>query len=1192
MDRYLVSCCAVLALLSGCAGSEGPAGPTGPSGPAGAPCEVTATGDGTRTITCPGSEPVTVADGQPGSSCSVTGAGTPVRVISCGDGTSVTVSDGAPCGAVDNGDGTKTLTCPGSDPVVVRDGTRCSVVDNQDGTSILSCSDGSRTVLAAPLDTSLQPWDELPGAVVAVAAVGGAGNADGTFAPGDRLAVTFTVRTAAGRLIPLRDVDSLGAWFAGPTSGYQHVLPAARDAVLYDGVKAAATLNDDGSSTFRFPDPIPAAFGAPLFDTARFSDGEASGPLTPGTYTVGLAAWKGYSVAGRAVTDASSTSSDVRLGGAPALAPRQVVGDANCATCHGGLRVHGGAFRGVALCLTCHTAGAEDPDSADVGDATPVTIEAGVMLHKLHAGANLPSVQGLTTDALGERVYGVGTPYVVGTRDFSAVQFPVFPNVVIAMPRDAGYSRLPAASKSKEDLVRRGVTDCGACHGDPDGAGPLTAPPEGGNAFAAPTRRACGSCHDDLDYARPYTANNQTMPANTTDTTCGICHPQAALQGAHRHPVTDPAVAPEVAVAITGLSGATGASGQFLPGDAISLSFRLKDAAGADVPLTAFDNFTAGLVGPTENRQVVFPGQPGSPFDFLGRLSSVSTVNKGTMGKVQPGGPLVGETLTVEFTSAAAFTVTGTASGALAAGALPASVGTNPSGSSITNVVLTPAAVAQSITVAFTGPTTYVVTGAESGAMGGGTLSASASTTQRFTSTDGSVTFNVIVGTTSPAAGNTFSLAVVKGGAANPVLFAIMGGRTAFAPGDRFYYEVVAPASPYTVALHMDLSLEYLGDADGTAGQVLTAANLPVRLGRQVLLERTATPGSVTGLSAPSTAMGRVLLPTSRDPGLFPGDYLVVDDGTGSEEYVRVSAVDAASGRLTLSTPLRYAHAAGATVQEVTLTFRQEGPAGAYLLSPASGTVTLNAAGTAGNAFVLSYRTDARFGWKRRVGDAAAPSYSAPLAEAVGLDETWGDWRGKPLVDGTYTVAAWGFQIVEHRSGGSGAPEWQTYRATTRAATMPLLYGPTAPGLVPYTGIVDAEARCNGCHGDLTFHGGSRRGADGCLICHATPGPAVAFRSLLHGVHQVGFPAMPNGAASCVSCHGAADAGAPSDRSHPTAQGRPALDWTVACGGCHAATAAQAHFETMTGASSGFEACATCHGPGRELAVGQVHRAR
>jgi len=1171
MNRYLVPCLVVVSLLAACSGS------VGPSGPAGAPCQVVDNGDGTKTISCPGSTPVTVADGAPGTSCTVTGQGTPVKSIACSDGSSVTVSDGAPCAAFDNLDGTKTLTCPGSAPVVISDGTRCSVVDNQDGTSILGCSDGTRTVLASPLDTSLQAWDALPGAVVTVAGVGGASNADGTFAAGDRVAVTFTVRTAAGRLIPLREVDQVGAWFAGPTSLYQHVLPAARDAVMYADVSTAATLNDDGSYTYRFPDPIPADYGVPLYDTTRFTDGEAAGPLQAGTYTVGLAAWKGYTVAGVAVTDASSAARDVLFGHAAALEGRQVVGDANCAGCHGGLRIHGGAFRSVALCVTCHTAGAEDAGSTDAGDATPVTIEAGVMLHKLHAGVHLPSVQGLTTDASGARVYGAGTPYVVGTRDFSAVQFPIFPNFSIAMPKDAGYSTLAAANKTKEDNVRKGPTDCAACHLDPAAA------------MAAPSRRACGSCHDDLDYGRPYAANGGSMPAGLTDSTCAVCHPAAALQAAHRHPVTDPAVAPEVAVAITGVLGGTGAGGKFLAGDTISLSFRLKDAAGADFPITSLDSFTAGLVGPTANRQVVFPGQPGSPIDFTGRLASASTTNKGTMSKVQPGGPLVSETLTVEFTSATAFNVTGTASGALASGVLPASPGTNPTSSSLTNVVLTPAAVAQTITVAFTGPSSYAVTGSVSGAMGTGTLPASVSNTQRFTSSDGTLAFNVVLGTTAPAAGNTFNVAVVRGGPANPVLFAVVGGRTAFASGDRFYCEVVAPASGYTIALPMDLSLEYLGDADGTAGQVLTAANLPVRYGRQTLLERTATPGLPMSLASPSTVMGRYLSTASLDVGVAANDYLVVDDGTASEEYVRVAAVDVANRRLTLSVPLRFAHAAGASAQEVTFTYRQEGAAGAYLLSPATGQLTLNATATVGNAFVLSYRTDARFGWKRKVGDTAAPSYYAPLAEAVGLDETEGDWRGKPLVDGTYTVSTWGYRSVEHQSGGT---EWQTYRATTRAATQDVLYGASAVVNEPYRKLTDARTACSACHGDLTFHGGGRRGADGCLQCHATPGPVVGGRSQFHGIHQATFPAMPNGAASCATCHGAADVTAPVSRSHPTAQVRPSLDWTVACGGCHTATAAQAHFETMTAPSSGYEACATCHGPGRELPVGQVHQAR
>jgi hypothetical protein len=559
------------------------------------------------------------------------------------------------------------------------------------------------------------------------------------------------------------------------------------------------------------------------------------------------------------------------------------------------------------------------------------------------------------------------------------------------------------------------------------------------------------------------------------------------------------------------------------------------------------------------------------------------------MSKVYPTGTAVTETLTVAFTSATAFNVTGSVSGPLGSAALPGSPGTYPSGASITNVVLDPGAVPQNITVAFTGSTTYSVTGSVSGGMGNGALPHSVSNTQRFTSPDGTVSFNIVVGSTAPAAGNSFYMTVFKGAAANPGLFAIVGGRTAFAVADRFYFDFVAPAPSYSMAVPMDLQLEYLGDGDGSANQVLTAANLPVYFGRQTLLERTALVGAATTAVSASTPLTRYVFVDTVDAGLAANDYVVLEDGAPNEEYARVSAIDATLKRLTLSTPLRYAHAAGATVQEATLVYRQEGAANYYTLDSAAGTVTLNAATVTGNAFVMSYRTAGRFGWKRKAGDALQVWYYAPLQEAPGLDETQGDWRGKSLVAGTYSVALWGYRSIEYRSGSVGAYEWQTYRDTTLPGMKDFLYGAGASVVTPYSKIANLES-CNTCHDRIAFHGGGRLSADTCMICHATPGPAMAYRTVLHEVHAETFPVFPNGSAECAKCHGDTDVSVPTNRSHPTQQGKPAQDWTVACTGCHTSSSAGAHADTMISPVTGAEACETCHGPKSDLAVEQMHR--
>lgn len=1192
MHRSSLGAMVALALFS----CTGPQGPEGPAGASGASCTVVDNGDATKTVTC-GTTTVTLSNGAAGTtgaqgtagtngaagtSCSVADAGGGSKTITCTDNTSVTVSNGSPCSAVSNGDGTHTLTCPNSSPVTVLDGTSCSIIDLHFGVTLLSCTDGKKTLVTPPLDTALSQREALPGLVLTVAAPGGHSNANGSFHAGDRLAVTFTVKTRTGRIVALSDLNAGGAWVAGPTTNYQHVLPIARDATMVD-LLTGATLNDDGSYTARL-DALPTNFGVPLFDTPKFTDGELTGPLTAGTYTLGLMVSKDFTVAGAPATDSNSLTVDFPLDVAAVTPHKELVVDVNCAGCHKEVRAHGGAYRKVAVCLTCHTAGAEDVGSTATGDLTPQTIEFEVMLHKLHNGAHLPSVWGISVDSNGNKVYlDAGTPYRVGEADFSAVQFPIFPNFNVSMPKDTGYSLLSNTNKPKEDRVLRGVTDCSQCHGDPDGAGPLLAPDAGADIFAMPNKRACGSCHDDLDYTKPYISNGLTMPANAPDSQCALCHGAAATAASHVHPDSSAAVLNAPNLVLTGVAGGSGTGGRFLAGDKLTYTFTATDAQGASLPMSAFDSFSLSVLGPTQNRQVVFPGLPGSPFDFVGRLAAASTTNKGTMNK--PIGATMTEVLTVNFTSATTFDVTGSVSGPLGSAALPGSPSTNPSGSLFTNVVLTSSAVPQAVTVSFTGPTTYVVTGSVTGSMGSGTLPNSVSTPQRFISNDGSVAFNFSIGTTAPASGNAYYLVVMKGAAANPVLFAVLAGRTSFAPGDRFYAEVVAPAASYTFNAPMDLPLELLGRATGTGNESFVAANMPVYFGRQTLFERTALPGSGTTLTKTSEAMARFVTVATLESNLASGDYVVIDDGQATEEYARTGNIISATKVINLSTPLRYAHGLNSTVREATLVFRQEGAGAYYTLNAATGTVQLNNTVPAGNAFVLTYRTDARFGWAPVRGAAATPVYGASLASDTTLDETEGDWHGKPMLDGTYTASVWGFRTVEYKSGAPAAPEWQTYRASTPSSHQNFLFG-TTTSLAPYDHIPQASQTCNGCHGDLSFHGAGRRSADTCLTCHSTSG----LRHIIHEIHATTLPVMPNGAASCDVCHGRVP-DAPASRQYPTT-GKASRDWTVACTSCHSATTTMAHAETMTAPSSGVEACITCHGTGKDLSVVNAHRAR
>jgi len=1100
----------------------------------------------------------------------------------------------------------------------------CMGDDGDDG------ADGKDGTSAPPpiTSTELERWEDPPGVVLAVTALSGGTGSGGAFEAGDTMTVTFTAKKDDGTDWMLSELSSGHIMISGPTFNYQIVIGDQSDLLT------AAVDNGDGTFSYTFASPLPATYPPPINDTPAFDadDGELQGQaLLDGTYTVGLWCRWEYFVDADEFRDVGQVTTDFLVGAPSPLTAREVVKTDNCNQCHTEVQFHGGSRRTVPVCLLCHTSGAEDSTGSGV------SIDFRVMIHKLHDGAHLPSVLGVATNPDGSRNYAATpTPLVIGGTDYSSVAFPVWPSLNTSMPRDFGYSSLTSGQRSLENTMLQGAVECAKCHGDPDGTGPLTSPAQGDLHRAQPTRRACGSCHDDIDWTLPYQSNQSVMPPQLNDSACLFCHvPSGAsplsTETAHIHPINDPAVNPGVNFSITSMGGASGGGGSFQAGDKPTITFTLKDDTGADVSLASIDSTSTILVGPTDNYQHVFPfaspngASSGLPVDFSGRLQSTSTSNKGSMGKVVDA--TVTETLKVDFSSATAFTVTGTTSGALGGSALAASPSTNPSGSSLGTLLCTSAAVPQTIAVAFSSATAFTVTGSVSGSMGSGSMPAATDASRAFTSTDGSVTFILSSGSTPFAAGNTIHLVVFRCGAANPALFGIVGGRTAFAALDRFHYDTVASAATYTFALPMDLPTEFLGDGNGAGGQALTAANLPVYFGRQTLSERTALVGLATTLSAASSERARYVDVATLDGGLAIGDTAVLDDGVaGLEEYALIGYIDVALKRVWFRTPLRFAHLSGSGFQEATLTTRQEGVH--YTLTAATGTITSLAPGFgAGNAIVMSYRTAGRFGWLRKVGDTLQSVFVPAINDSPDLEESWGEWTGLPFVDGTYSASIWGRKnTVLGRNN-----EVQTYNGIGEASTFDLLYG-AASTVEPYQAISAGE-NCNACHSMVgPFHGGNRRDFNTCILCHGvagdedwpiygttvatqpTTGTTINFRTMLHKIHrgrelhdpdgyvvlgnsssantyaEVGFPAMPSGTQECTKCHGTADLWRdPAARQHP-AQATPTRAWRAACGACHDSPAATSHIDVNS--SSSGESCAVCHGPGKSLAVELVHKVR
>ena len=1127
----------------------------------------------------------------------------------------------------------------------------CTAVLSLAGSLALAgCSGGGNDGAAGPagppgsggVPVEIGAYDPLPGVVATIVGASGGSGVGGSLQPGDHLTVRFTVQTNDATPLDLASMTFGEIYLSGPSNNYQIVL-----APQYD-VATHSVYEGSGVWAYTFVPAIPALYPAPFNDTASFglADGELQGTaLLDGTYTVGLGMSWNYMSDGQTLLDTGAATFDVLFGSAPTISHREVVANQNCNVCHTELRIHGGYRKDVRTCVLCHTAGAEDGNTAG---ATPgVTIEFKVMVHKIHNGAHLPSVLGMSTDASGNRLYPTGpagststavvnlpksliySGYMGSVSDFSTLLFPIFPNFNVSMPKDQGYSALGSATpvvpvgytgptirtqKACEDNNLRGVTNCVKCHGDPDAAGPLAAPAEGDLCYTQPSQQACGSCHDDINWNNPYVKNGSTMPAQPVNGACLVCHTATGgslpTQESHVHPLNNSAIDAGVNSVITAVTGGTGPSGQFLNGDAPVINFTLKNDVGANIGLAALDQATTFFFGPNQNRQPIMPltsgtGYQVSPYDFVGRLQAASTTGKGTMGKVFQGTPAVAETLVVEFTSPTVFSVGGTTSGFLGLGTLSSATSLLPSGGAIANWDLSGITATEQLTIAFSSSTAFTVTGSLSGALGAGTLPATVSGSTRFTSSK--VSFNLTVGTTAFAGGNQFNVVLFKGGAANPVTFALVAGTTAFsatagAP-DRFYYEVVPSVATYALNIPVDMQTEFLGDGNGLVGQTFTAGNLPVYYGRQQL--STATAGAPTGTTAGAVSLlARQVDLAVAITGFASGDLVVVEPtgGVGVREYTTITPMKAdgttatnvqPTTRIYFQRPLRYGHGVGVTISKVTLALKQEGAANAYTLNGTTGVVTAVTAFPLGTPVIMTYRTYARFGYYRHFGDTRQTYTVPPANSTAAMGQDHGNWGGLPYLSGTYTADIWFARNLDVALYN----ELQTYRSTSTAGTKDFLYG-TATTIEPRA-VIASNANCYACHDDVLFHGGGRRGVDACLTCHGiaagstsllpTGGIAFEFRNLLHEIHEGVFPPMPGGVKQCVRCHGNDAWTQPTPRSHPSAT-VPVRIWEVPCASCHTSVAAQAHFDINT--PGGTESCDVCHGPGKPLDVVRVHLAR
>ena len=208
---------------------------------------------------------------------------------------------------------------------------------------------------------------------------------------------------------------------------------------------------------------------------------------------------------------------------------------------------------------------------------------------------------------------------------------------------------------------------------------------------------------------------------------------------------------------------------------------------------------------------------------------------------------------------------------------------------------------------------------------------------------------------------------------------------------------------------------------------------------------------------------------------------------------------------------------------------------------------------------------------------------------------------------------------------GDGKADIALQESTVNPIKYVAINGPLTPRRTSVT-----MAQCNQCHDSLSLHGGQRNAIEECVICHnpvesdAARRPAnagapesVSFQRMVHRIHTgkeltqeytvFGFGGTPvhfnevtypGDRTTCAKCHtansyllplqpGLAPVATLRDYFSPQGPG------TASCLGCHDSSDAAAHAylnsAVFPGATNPSEACATCHGTGKDWAVDKVH---
>jgi OmcA/MtrC family decaheme c-type cytochrome len=207
------------------------------------------------------------------------------------------------------------------------------------------------------------------------------------------------------------------------------------------------------------------------------------------------------------------------------------------------------------------------------------------------------------------------------------------------------------------------------------------------------------------------------------------------------------------------------------------------------------------------------------------------------------------------------------------------------------------------------------------------------------------------------------------------------------------------------------------------------------------------------------------------------------------------------------------------------------------------------------------------------------------------------------------TKAPSGFAAgATHTIGLYGSRNLTVYSLGTNYASTTYNFVPNG-GLVTHINDVIGTVSCNGCHDQLSAHGGSRRGLDMCVLCHnpqnfdPNTGASMDAKVLFHKIHMgaslpsvlagtpyvpavnsfgsfdysnVVYPADPGDPRRCTTCHSQTN-GVTQATAYLTKPTR------AACGSCHDDVNFATGVNHAGGPKFDDNECATCHTPQGEI---------